>query len=658
MPQQADSANPKRIIAIDTLRGFALLGILLMNIMFYAMPEIAYFNPTTLFGSAWYDRIAYALVHVIAENKFMAIFSMLFGASVILITKKMESKDINPARHHYTRNFWLLVIGLIHMNLIWSGDILALYAVSAFVLYPLRKLATRWQFVLGLGIFLSPVLVYWAAGEATAQLDDGSIVGLVEIWQPSQAMVQAKIDSYLGPYQLATTYESTDTQSLAAGIYYIALLYNFFTRALGMMLIGMALFSWGVVTASKSALFYRRMMVIGLSVGPLLSIIGLVLHERNSWDALYSPFAGQIWNHVATPFTAFGYVALVMLWSRTGLWGQLQDGLSNVGKMALTNYIGQSLIATFIFYGWGLGLFGSVNRAAQLLFVAAIWGFQIIFSSWWMTRFRYGPLEWLWRSLTYRRLQPIRLGAALLFSVVFFVSACGEGNQLVDQSNQTQGQAEEEINAEAHQFICENNGLGLSIGDVLQATGEHNTFLSLLSQYDPEGFAILSDPELSDKTVWAPTDAALLEIGDSLSSLSDEEIKALLGYHITPPRRTPEGSYPIITPQFLADGVEIIHQTRTGILTGSDQRVRTRVYDGVYTVEDSPIMPVSWCTQTGSVFSISKVITNASPPSWLDNVIYSFFNLWYVYLSVLGIGVVGVIVFLVRRSKKDTYVTQ
>lgn len=203
-------------------------------------------------------------------------------------------------------------------------------------------------------------------------------------------------------------------------------------------------------------------------------------------------------------------------------------------------------------------------------------------------------------------------------------------------------------------FVCENNGLGLSVVDILQATGEHDTFIELLSQYDPEGFAILSDPVLSDKTVWSPTDSAFLEISDSLSSLSDEEIKAILGYHITPPRRTPEGPYSIITPQFLAEGVEMIHQTRTGILTGSDQRIRTKVYDGVYMVEDSPLMRTSWCTQTGSVFSISKVITSASPPSWVDNLVYSIFNLWYIYLFVLGTGIVSAIVFLVRRSKRKT----
>ena len=228
MSHQVDAAVPQRITAIDTLRGFALLGILLMNIMLYAMPQIAYFNPTAYFGTAWYDRLAYALVHVVAENKFMAIFSMLFGAGVVVITNRAESRGLNPVRYHYMRNFWLLVMGLIHMVLIWSGDVLTLYAVSGFVLYPLRKLATRRQFVLGLVIFLSPVLIYAVAGEATAQLDDEAIAGLVEVWQPSDAMLQAKVDSYRGSYRLATAYEATDTQSLAAAFYYIALLYNFF----------------------------------------------------------------------------------------------------------------------------------------------------------------------------------------------------------------------------------------------------------------------------------------------------------------------------------------------------------------------------------------------------------------------------------------------
>lgn len=174
-----------------------------------------------------------------------------------------------------------------------------------------------------------------------------------------------------------------------------------------------------------------------------------------------------------------------------------------------------------------------------------------------------------------------------------------------------------------YQFVCDNDRTGVSIVSVLQATGEHDTFLDLFRQYDPEGFEILSDPELADKTVWAPTDAAFLGVTDTLSLLSDEEVKAILGYHITPPRRTPEGPYPIITPRFLSEGGEVIHQTRTGILTGSDQRVRTRTENGVLTIEDVPILPTSWCAQTGSVFSISQVITDAPTVSVVEHVLYN-----------------------------------
>lgn len=205
---------------------------------------------------------------------------------------------------------------------------------------------------------------------------------------------------------------------------------------------------------------------------------------------------------------------------------------------------------------------------------------------------------------------------------------------------------------EEYRFVCD-DGRGLSVVDVLEATGDHDTFLRLLGEYDPEGFEILSDPELADKTVWAPTDAALARLSDPMSSRSDDEVKAILGHHITPPRRTPEGPYPIITPQFLTDGGEIVHQTRTGILTGSDQRVRTKVSDGVLTVEASTILPTSWCTQTGSVFSIDAVIAETSTTSWLERVIYVvFFAYPHLSLLVLGDVIAGLVVSLRRRRDR------
>lgn len=204
-----------------------------------------------------------------------------------------------------------------------------------------------------------------------------------------------------------------------------------------------------------------------------------------------------------------------------------------------------------------------------------------------------------------------------------------------------------------YEFVCENEGAGLSILDVLEATGEHGTFLSFFADFDPEGYAILGDPELADKTVWAPTDAAFAELGDAPSSLTADEITAVLGYHITPPRRTPEGPYPIITPLYLVEGGEVIHQTRTGILNGSDQRVRTTVTDGVLRVEGATIGATSWCTQTGSVFAIDAVLTDAAPPSVVELAIYVvFFQYPLVFLIGTAATVAGIVLLVRGRGKR------
>lgn len=167
-------------------------------------------------------------------------------------------------------------------------------------------------------------------------------------------------------------------------------------------------------------------------------------------------------------------------------------------------------------------------------------------------------------------------------------------------------------------FECDDAGRGLSAVDVLEATGAHATFLDLMSEADPEGYEILADPVLADKTLWAPTDAAFAAVEDLVSSLSDAALMEVLGFHITPPRRSPEGPYPIITPELLFDEDYMVHQTRTGILTGSDQRVMTVIRRGVLTVEEAEILPTAWCTQSGSVFAIDAVIAEATPEPWND----------------------------------------
>jgi len=204
------------------------------------------------------------------------------------------------------------------------------------------------------------------------------------------------------------------------------------------------------------------------------------------------------------------------------------------------------------------------------------------------------------------------------------------------------------------EFVCEDSGVGLSAVDVLRATGEHDVFLDYLSKYDPEGYEILTDPAASDKTIWAPTDTAFAELGDAPDAATPEEIKAVLGFHITPPRRTVEGDYPIVTFDFLSENGQMIHQTRTGILTESDQRVRTKVEDGVYTVEGIPLGSTAWCTQAGSIFSIDTVMTEVATPSWLEQIlgqaIYFVFFRNPLVSALVALGLAALVGFLIFRA--------
>lgn len=216
--------------------------------------------------------------------------------------------------------------------------------------------------------------------------------------------------------------------------------------------------------------------------------------------------------------------------------------------------------------------------------------------------------------------------------------------------------ADGETPDEGYRFVCDDVGRGSSAVDVLRSTGVHGTFLGLFSRYDPEGFEILSDPVLADKTVWAPTDAAFDALDVEVSSLPDADVMAVLGYHITPPRRADDGTYPIITPEFLLDGGQIVHQTRTGILTGSDQRVTTRAEDGVLTVEGATIGPTAWCTQTGSVFSIDTVIPDASATTFAERVIYTLvFRSPLVTLGAIVALVTGGVVLRHRRRARPQH---
>jgi len=180
-------------------------------------------------------------------------------------------------------------------------------------------------------------------------------------------------------------------------------------RAGGMMLVGMALYKLGVLSAERSAAFYRRLAVAGLVAGLPLAAAGTAykIHVDFAWDR--AMFQGGLFNYVGSIGVFLGYLGLVILMVKGGRLPRLQQRLAAAGRMALTNYITQSLICSLVFYGHGLGLFERVGGPGQVAIVAAIWALQLAWSPWWLARYRFGPLEWVWRSLTYMKRQPMRV---------------------------------------------------------------------------------------------------------------------------------------------------------------------------------------------------------------------------------------------------------
>ena len=404
----------ERIESIDVLRGFALLGILIMNITSFAMPSMAYFSPV-VYDINTLNHVIYSLTHIIADQKFMAIFSMLFGASTILFINSVKIKGKRPLLLYYSRNFWLLIIGWIHSSYLWYGDILFIYALCAFLLFFFKNLTPKKQFILGCLIYLIPSFSNYAAYEYVIDyLDPAEQNDIIMHWNPSDKNLQQEIDAYRGSYKEQFRYReqmwssnNDNNDGIAEGIIGLSFLLDFFSRSFGMMLIGMACFSWGVFSNTLTKSFYRKLLIYGFGIGLPLSMAGLFLNYSYDWNWKYIQFLGRTPNNLATPLIAFGYIGLIMLWIRKGSFINLQEKLRSIGKTALSAYLIQTVIATFIFYGIGLGLFGFVNRGYQLVIMFFIWGVLFKFCPLWVKIFQYGPVEWIWRMLTHLKLVPL-----------------------------------------------------------------------------------------------------------------------------------------------------------------------------------------------------------------------------------------------------------
>ena len=397
-------AEAERIASLDVLRGVAVLGILVINIQWFAMIFTALFNPTAYGDLTGANLWVWRLSHLLAEQKFMTIFSLLFGAGVVLMTQRAEAKSFSTARVYYRRTLWLILFGLLHGYLLWYGDILFLYGVCGLLVYLLWKKSPRGLLLLGLLALAVPSGMLFVLGLTTPLWPPDAVRQVTESWLPPAEKIAAEVAAYQGGW--VAQMQHRVAAALQGQIGELAILG--LGRAGGLMLMGMGLYQLGVFSAARSRAFYGGMVAVGGLVGLPLVAYGMHRNFAAGWDVRYSMFLGAQWNYWGSVLVSGMWVGLVMLACRSRTWQPLTRPLAAVGQMAFTNYILQTVICTFIFYGHGLGLFGTVSRVQQITIVFAVWVLQLVVSPLWLRSFQFGPLEWLWRSLTYLQLAPLR----------------------------------------------------------------------------------------------------------------------------------------------------------------------------------------------------------------------------------------------------------
>jgi uncharacterized protein len=422
----------ERLASVDVLRGFALLGILAMNIVGFAWPGQAYDNPMRGGGFEGTDKAIWFFNHLVFEGKMMTIFSMLFGAGLVLMGERANARGTSLRGVYYRRIFWLMVIGAIHGYLIWPGDILFLYAECGLLLYLFRKMSPRTLIILGVSfmlIIIPLVLGIGAAIDAAKSISERVDTQVAAGETPSgfdkkvRDIWRGDLEKEFRPNE-AQRLEKWNEEMEASRQGYFALVKNrafdllmehtigfilggfFFAGA--RMLLGMGLMKTGVFSAERSRKFYIWMMALGYGIGLPLMVFDALELIRHEFKPEYFMRGGILYNAFGSLVVAMGHVGLIMWIVQSGALTWLTRRLAAVGQMALSNYLTHSIVCTTIFYGYGLGLFGQINRTGLAAIVLAIWIFQLWISPLWLARFRFGPAEWIWRSLTYWKRQPMR----------------------------------------------------------------------------------------------------------------------------------------------------------------------------------------------------------------------------------------------------------
>lgn len=362
----------ERIASLDVIRGVAILGILVMNALSFGLDRAAYVNVSAGGVSQPLDWVIGITTMVFVDQKMMALFSLLFGVGVVIFAERAALKGRRPIWLSIWRFALLAVVGLLH-TVFWEGDVLFLYALCAPVVLLVRRLPALLLGWVGVALALVGAVIAPFFQSASG----GTTDGLEGFW-----------------------FAGYDTSSAVAEGWFII---NGASRALGLMLLGVALYRTGIVQGHRDDSFYRRLALWGLGTGTAITSFGMVWRIGSDWSADHA-ISGTIPTGIGTIPMALGYMALVIVWSRSG--SSRVPLFARAGQMALTNYLAQTILG-LITLRWLLGDV-ELTRTMIVVWIVGVWVLQLWWSTQWLAHFRYGLFEWVWRCATYRKRQPLR----------------------------------------------------------------------------------------------------------------------------------------------------------------------------------------------------------------------------------------------------------
>jgi len=418
MTDQAVAEPGGRIPALDIVRGVAVMGILAMNIVAFAMPFQAYMNPLAYGTESQADLASWAFSFILIDGKMRGLFSFMFGASMLLIIDRAAASGRSPAGAHYARMLWLLVFGLLHFYFIWFGDILVAYALCGLILYAFRNLSTRALVIWGIAFVIAQLLFMTLASDSIFMLGQaaaapGASAEILDQWQglehdfgiPAAAALAENLALFGGSYAGIAGQRLTEMTIVP---FVNTLLFG--AETLGYMLFGMAALKSGFFRGAWDAARYRKWALTGFAIAiPVYALLAwLLIDDGFSLPMVFA--VSMTATGIVRPVMVVAIAALVILLTRKG--GALVDRIAAAGRAAFTNYLGTSIVMTTLFYGYGLDLYGSLSRVELWVPVIGMWAVMLLWSKPWLERYRYGPLEWLWRSLARWRLEPMRKSPA------------------------------------------------------------------------------------------------------------------------------------------------------------------------------------------------------------------------------------------------------